>query len=661
MASNVDQLASSIVRLKVGERNFDTRRSTLLNSGSPILARLIGGDDEGLRGADNDGDRIFVDGDGDGFAILLRALRSTRIDTVPERDRPQLALEADFYEVPWIRAALDPTNRYSPLAPTNRHAHNLAPEDVSIRDRAQNIRMALSDESDAAAARAAEDSLVDVFAAAIEFESDAQFRRPKVELLFGEKRRFASWRRQPLACQNIEGFRQRLDLFVGPLLEGLDMTNLVVAGGAVLRALLLKDTEDGEDGEAHQGSADVDLWIVAEDADVARETFKQVLTHVAAKLSEVEEETNDLLVVRSKYCVTVVGPWPARHVQIITRHYRNSAEILYNFDVDACQFAYDGTRVVATEAGYRALLTGVNVYDPERSSPHSLYEKRLLKYASNLGFAVAVPGLDLTRTKPYLLSGTYAFVTKARDARSAAWGEFTKARDKRQHLHGNLRHVRLTFSNDDVPRYVVDEEPITGLARLLVFAYKKEGSQASRDSEALMYLHGAPDDSGRGTFFIDLEALDNYGDEEVRRGRHPSQRYGEPPEVWKEVTPPAHPPWKLQLKLDENSYDAGTGLLPYASSISVGSVFSTLEALCHQHHQAPMRFCYNFVEDVRPSDILGHIPNVMDARLQDPRRFDLQDELPRYLSFPRAADMARDPSDAFARTPPADCFADVHL
>ena len=96
MASNVDQLASSIVRLKVGERTFDTRRSTLLNSGSPILARLIGGDDEGLRGADNDGDRIFVDGDGDGFAILLRALRSTRIDAVPERDRPQLALEAEI-------------------------------------------------------------------------------------------------------------------------------------------------------------------------------------------------------------------------------------------------------------------------------------------------------------------------------------------------------------------------------------------------------------------------------------------------------------------------------------------------------------------------------------------------------------------------------------
>ena len=48
MASNVDQLASSIVRLKVGERTFDTRRSTLLNSGSPILARLIGGDDEDL-------------------------------------------------------------------------------------------------------------------------------------------------------------------------------------------------------------------------------------------------------------------------------------------------------------------------------------------------------------------------------------------------------------------------------------------------------------------------------------------------------------------------------------------------------------------------------------------------------------------------------------
>ena len=223
--------------------------------------------------------------------------------------------------------------------------------------------------------------------------------------------------------------------------------------------------------------------------------------------------------------------------------------------------------------------------------------------------------------------------------------------------------MRLTFSNDDMPRYVIDDEPITGLARLLVFAYKKEGSQSSRDSEGLMSgLHGAPDDSGRGTYFLDLEALDKYGDEQVRRGQPPSLRDDdEPPEVWKEVTPPAHPPWKVQLKLDEGSYDVGTGLLPYAPGISVKSVYRMLESMCYQHHQAPMRFCYDHVEDVRASGIVGRIPNVMDARLQDPRRFDLQNELPRHLSFPRAADMARDPSDAFARTPPADCFADVHL
>ena len=33
----------------------------------------------------------------------------------------------------------------------------------------------------------------------------------------------------------------------------------------------------------------------------------------------------------------------------------------------------------------------------------------------------------------------------------------------------------------------------------------------------------------------------------------------------------------------------------------------------------------------------------------------------RHLSFPRAVDMARDPFDAFARTTPADCFADIHV
>ena len=164
------------------------------------------------------------------------------------------------------------------------------------------------------------------------------------------------------------------------------MTNLVVAGGAVLRALLLSRARGrrgiDELGSRHIRAADVDLWIVADDADAARETFERVLAHVAAKyrdVNEVQRMTSDVLVVRSKYCVTLAGPWPARHVQIITRHYRNARRILYNFDVDACQFAYDVKAASSRPCVcVCALLTGVNVYDPERSSPHSLYEKRLL-------------------------------------------------------------------------------------------------------------------------------------------------------------------------------------------------------------------------------------------------------------------------------------------
>ena len=35
-----------------------------------------------------------------------------------------------------------------------------------------------------------------------------------------------------MRCQSVAAFRARLDLFAGPLFEGLDMTNLCVAGGA---------------------------------------------------------------------------------------------------------------------------------------------------------------------------------------------------------------------------------------------------------------------------------------------------------------------------------------------------------------------------------------------------------------------------------------------
>ena len=144
-----------------------------------------------------------------------------------------------------------------------------------------------------------------------------------------------------------------------------------------------------------------------------------------------------------------------------------------------------------------------------------------------------------------------------------------------------------------------------------------------------MYLHGAPDDSGRGTYLIDLEALDKYGDEEVRRGRHPSLRTANRPSVWERGDPARAPAMEGAASARRELLRRRHRAAPVrARDLRDGDVHRTLKAMCDRHHQAPMRFCYDHVVDVRAAGIVGRIPNVMDARLQDPRRFDLQNSCP---------------------------------
>ena len=52
-----------------------------------------------------------------------------------------------------------------------------------------------------------------------------------------------------------------------------------------------------------------------------------------------------LVVVRSRQALTFVAGWPQRHIQLILAANLCISDIIGNFDVDSCQFAYDGTKV----------------------------------------------------------------------------------------------------------------------------------------------------------------------------------------------------------------------------------------------------------------------------------------------------------------------------
>ena len=174
-------------------------------------------------------------------------------------------------------------------------------------------------------------------------------------------------------------FRTRLDLFAGPLFEGLDLTNLVVAGGAVGYAFHIGDTTNARVREKAKDlmcQLDVDLFIVADDEAIARATFDRVYEHLITRIRLGMHDHRQLLILRTALAVSFYAGHPQRTIQIILRRHSCVADVIFGFDVDACQLAYDGKRVLATPSALRAYQTGINIADPERSSP--AYEKRLV-------------------------------------------------------------------------------------------------------------------------------------------------------------------------------------------------------------------------------------------------------------------------------------------
>jgi len=96
-------------------------------------------------------------------------------------------------------------------------------------------------------------------------------------------------------------------------------------------------------------------------------------------------------VLRSLRAITILCPYPYRHVQIILRLYRSPSEILLGFDIDCCCVGYDGKDLWCMERFRRAITKRYNLANKSRRS--YTYEQRLFKY-SKRGFAVAIPDLD---------------------------------------------------------------------------------------------------------------------------------------------------------------------------------------------------------------------------------------------------------------------------
>jgi len=449
---------SDIVELNVGGQIFATFADTLLQYGSTYFYNLLERGDCGgiVRGSRRDAsNRIFIDRPPEPFRVILSYLRGgTGYKNAVGQEKEELISEAEFYGLTDLADKLRRDYRgYDPSV--------LSSADQDMRRAAQEIREQFAAEEHSArieAAAKAEASLIDIFDDAGNLKQDCTPPEeypnsfpssPDATLLFQKQATYARNNYPVDPPPTLTEFRSRLVNIAGPMFEEFPLDNVVIAGGAVMRALTGRFGDTGREGEF----GDTDLFLVANSEQEAREIYDRILGYFGdpSVRQRAGFRHHQLLVARSAFAVTIVAGCPPRPVQIILARHCCAAEIIYNYDVDSCQFYYDGARVRATPSGHRAWMTGVNVADPERRSGN--YEKRLAKHASR-GFLVAVPGLDLERVqKKYFRDNFFAII------------------------ENQMRRVYLVINNDkdhvddgEVMVATAGSEKIFGLSKLLVYS-----------------------------------------------------------------------------------------------------------------------------------------------------------------------------------------------
>lgn len=343
---STQQRSSSVLQLNVGGQLFDTTLDTLAMGGmDSVLMRFVGGMPSlgGISGATRDpSGRIFIDRDPDVFKQLLRWLRGQPLTLDPVA-RGQLLSEAEYFQLHRLRYQLlgeyDPytlsaadqrmrTTRRGALdalterrdgavesaqallidvladlsAFTHLGEEALAPPTVSLprlftrfqRERGREVGAPLNaslELSSTAAAEAAGDR------ASVRVRTEPRPSTSFAALDDMEGRAKRARLQATSAAYDVAkraGFERRMHLLGGPLLEGLDMSHLCIAGGAVLRALMMGEPSEEEEIErARQGASDIDFFVVADDELIARAAFDRLFAHLKARYAVRTRRSSD--------------------------------------------------------------------------------------------------------------------------------------------------------------------------------------------------------------------------------------------------------------------------------------------------------------------------------------------------------------------------------
>jgi len=150
-------------------------------------------------------------------------------------------------------------------------------------------------------------------------------------------------------------------------LEGFNWNNVVVAGGAALNAIR----------DMHSKARDVDIFIYDLDEAGISNKIREILNFFGRRYFKVTKYTVSFKVVELEF-------------QIVLRKFKTITEILYGFDLDPCQVAFDGDNVWLTPACLWSIQHMTLI--PNLLGVSNSFESRLLKY-NRKGFDIYIPAI----------------------------------------------------------------------------------------------------------------------------------------------------------------------------------------------------------------------------------------------------------------------------
>lgn len=167
---------------------------------------------------------------------------------------------------------------------------------------------------------------------------------------------------------DLNAFTVAFDAITGGLLSGLDWTNVFVAGGIALGALLCTDVARNVPKYVN---SDIDLYIYGLGPLEANEKVEHVYRtwlsnlpsnapHQVLRNSRTITCVDSLAIVTRKLFtrrtnISLLSSYPIKRIQIVLKLVKNPKDVLLNFDLDPCAMGFDGAELWILPRAARAI------------------------------------------------------------------------------------------------------------------------------------------------------------------------------------------------------------------------------------------------------------------------------------------------------------------